>query len=144
MDFKPDEQSSRVGDDMALATLDPFAGIITANPATFRGFYAFASALEPVALSGSPFDDTGCRLGFAALRQTRGLDQSAVHLIQKPVIAPCIEIAPHRRDRRKVIGQHTPLAPGRRNVEDRVEHIAQTRLAWSVDGLGRGHQRRDH
>jgi len=53
VDVDPDEQSDHVGDDMALATLDPFACIIPANPATFCGFYALA------------VDDPGCRLGLA-------------------------------------------------------------------------------
>jgi hypothetical protein len=39
VDLEPDEQSGRVSDDMALATLDPLSGIISANPAAFRGFY---------------------------------------------------------------------------------------------------------
>ena len=39
---KADEKTGRIGDDVALAPLDPFSGIIAADPATFSGFYALA------------------------------------------------------------------------------------------------------
>jgi hypothetical protein len=76
VNLDPDQQSARVGDDMALSPLDPLARIIPANPATFRGFYALA------------VDNPGCRLGFATLRQARGFNQLAVHLIERAIIAP--------------------------------------------------------
>ncbi len=37
-----DQQAKRVGDDRALATLDPLAHVIAGNPAPFRGFHALA------------------------------------------------------------------------------------------------------
>jgi hypothetical protein len=51
MDLEPNEQSSRIGNNVALAALDPFSGVISSNPATFRGFYTLA------------IDDPGCRMG---------------------------------------------------------------------------------
>ena len=44
-----DRQARRVGDDMALATLDPLTRVIAGNPATFRGFHALG------------FSRSGCR-----------------------------------------------------------------------------------
>ena len=38
MHDKADQKTNRVGDDVTLAALDPFPGIIAANPATFSGF----------------------------------------------------------------------------------------------------------
>ncbi|MFT6076807.1 MAG: hypothetical protein ACJAZ1_003745, partial [Yoonia sp.] len=43
-------------------------------------------------------------------------------------------------DWREVVGQHAPLAPGRRDVEDCIEHVAQTRRAWPTSCLVRRHQ----
>ena len=85
-------------------------------------------------------DDPRRWLGFAALGQTRGLDQLAVQLIQHAVIAPGVEIASDRGDRREVVGQHAPLAPSRRDIEDRIEHVAQMRRARSAGCPARRHQ----
>jgi len=92
VDHQAQQEFNRVGDDMALAPFDPFTRIIPANTATFSGFYALA------------IFDPGCWLSFAALGQSRGLDQFAVHLIEQAIIAPGVEIAPNRRNRREVVG----------------------------------------
>jgi hypothetical protein len=63
---KPDQQTKRVGDDMALAPVDPFSCVIASNPATFCGFYALA------------IDNSGARLGVAPVGQPCGFDQLAV------------------------------------------------------------------
>ena len=115
MDLEPYEQSGRIGNNVALAALDPFSGVISSNPATFCGFYTLA------------INDPGCRMGVPVLRKARGFDQLAVHLIEQAIIAPSVEIAADGRNRRKVVGQHAPLAASRRDIEDRVEHIAQIR-----------------
>ena len=54
-----------------------------------------------------------------------------------------MEISPHRRDRWKVIGQHPPLAPRRRNVKDRIENVAQLGRAGPTDALWCGQQSRN-
>ena len=90
VDLKADEQSGRVGDDMALASLDPFTCVTTRNSFSLRGFYALA------------VDDAGRWLRCAGLGQARGLDEFSVDLIEQAVIAPRVEIAAHRRHRRKV------------------------------------------
>ena len=115
MDLEPNEQSGRIGNNVALAALDPFPGIISSNPATFCSFYTLA------------IDDPGCWMGVSALRKARSFDQFAVDFIEHPIIAPSVEIAADGRNRRKVVGQHAPLAASRRDIEDRVEHIAQIR-----------------
>ena len=113
MNDKADEKTDRIGDDVALAPLDPFSGIIAANPATFSGFHALT------------VNHTRCRAGRTPDAQTRHLDQTLVDFAQQAVAAPVIEIASHCRDGREVMGQHPPLAPGRCDVEDRVKHIPQ-------------------
>ena len=92
-----------------------FSGVMSSNPATFCGFYILTS------------DDPGCRMGVSALGKARGFEQIAVHLIKQAIIAPSVEGAADGRNRRKIVGQHAPLAASRRDIEDRVEHIAQIR-----------------
>ena len=117
MDLEPYEQSGRIGTNVALAALDLFSGVIFSNPATFCGFYTLT------------IDDPGCRVGVSALGKACGFEQLAGHLIKQAIIAPSVEGAADGRNRRKVVGQHAPLAARRRNIEDRGEHIAQIRRA---------------
>ena len=94
VDLKHDQQSGRVSDDMALTPLDPLTGIITANPSTFRGFYALA------------VDDTGCQLRVSTLGKSARLDQLAIDFIEQTVVTPSVEVTPDRGNRREVIRQH--------------------------------------
>jgi hypothetical protein len=71
-------------------------GIAPSNLATFCGFHALT------------IYDPGCWLGLTALGQTRDFHQLTVHIIQQGIIAPRVKITPRRRNRQKVIGQHTP------------------------------------
>jgi hypothetical protein len=114
---------------MAFAPPVPLAGVISCNPTTFCGFYALA------------VDDAGRRRGFAALGQTRDPGQLAVDLLQQAVIAPRAETAAHCGNRRETVGQHAPLATGRRDVQDRVEHTAQIGPPGATDTPDRRHQR---
>lgn len=113
MDFDPDHQAQRVGDDVALAALDLLAGIIPTNPAAFGGLHALA------------IDDTGSRAGFPAFHVSGVHHQMMIEAGQQTTVAPVIEIALHRRDRREVSGQHPPLAAGRCYIQDRVRYRTQ-------------------
>jgi hypothetical protein len=93
MNDNPDQQSNRVGDDMALAALDPFPRVIAANPSTFSGFHALT------------VNHTRRWAGCASHPLTRHGNKIAVDFTQEAAAAPVTEIAPNRRDRRKVIGQ---------------------------------------
>ena len=84
VDHQAYQQSNRIGYDVALAALDPFARIIPPSTTAFSGFYALA-IYDP------------CRwLGFAVLGQARNFDQLLIYLIKQAVIAPRVEIAPNR------------------------------------------------
>ena len=145
MHDKACQQSDRIGDDVALAPLDPFsvravyaaplgprsALIIAGNPATFSGFYALA------------VNHTRCRVGRTPAAQTRQLDQTLVDFAQHAVAAPVMELASHCRDRREVIGQPPPLAPGRCDGEDRVKPIPQIHRPQSANSTPRRTQRRN-
>ena len=115
MDLEPYAQSGRIGTNVVLVALDLFSGVISSNPATFCGFYTLT------------IDDPGCQMGVSALGKARGFDRFAVHLIKQAIITPSVEGAADSRNRRKVVGQHAPLAASRRDIQDRVEHIAQIR-----------------
>ena len=80
---KADQQSNRVGDDMALAPLDPFSGIIAANPSAFSGFHALT------------VNHPRCRTGLAPHPLTRHGDQIVVDFTEQSAAAPVIKIAPH-------------------------------------------------
>jgi len=94
---KADQQANGVGDDMALAPLDLFTGIITTNPATFRGF------------NGLTVDHPRTWASLAALRFTRGHDKGMVDLVQDAIVTPVIEITRHRGGWRQVIGDAWPI-----------------------------------
>ena len=119
MDLEPYEQSGRIGTNVALAALDLFSGVISSNPATFCGFYTLT------------IDDPGCRMGVSALGKRAVLSNSRFISSSKCIIAPSVEVAADGRNRRKVVGQHAPLAASRRDIEDRVEHIACVSVALS-------------
>ena len=121
MDLEPYEQSGRIGSNVALAALDLFFGVIFSNPATFCGFYTLT------------IDDPGCRMGVSALGKARGFGQLAVHLIKQAIIAPSVEGATDGRNWWKVVGQYAPLAASRRNIQDRIEHIAQIRRSRAAN-----------
>ena len=143
---KADEKTDRIGDDVALAPLDPFsvraayaaplgprsALTIAANPAAFSGFYALA------------VNHTRCRAGRTPDAQTRHLDQTLVDFAQQAVAAPVMETASHCRDGREVMGQHPPLASGRCDGEDRAKHIPQIHRPRSANSTPRRKQRLHH
>ena len=71
-------------------------------------------------------------MSVLALRKARGFDQSAVHLIKQTIITPSVKVAADGRNWRKVVGQHAPLIASCRDIQDRVEHIAQIRRSWAA------------
>ena len=131
MHGKANQEADGVGDDMTFAPFDPFAGVIASDPAAFSGFHALA------------VDHARRRVGRTPFGLARRSDEMAVQFLQQTVVTPVVEIAPNRRDRWKVVGQHPPLTPGRRDVEDRVEDVTQIGRARSANLLGRRHQRLD-
>ncbi len=54
MDDGADHQARRVGRDMALAALDPFAGVIAANSTSFGSFYALTAITPAVGVASRP------------------------------------------------------------------------------------------
>jgi hypothetical protein len=48
VDLQPEQKSDGVGGDVALAPVDPLGGVISADPATFRGFRLWLSMMPAV------------------------------------------------------------------------------------------------
>src|SRR5262249_52781494 len=65
------------------------------------------------------------------------LAQPVVDGLQGAVVAPLVEVAPHRGLGREVLGQVAPLAAGPHEVEDGVEDVAHRRLAGPAPGVDR-------
>lgn len=116
-----DQKSKRIGDNVALTALDLLACIVTANAATFRGLDALA------------VDDT-----------RRGLRLTSLNVaLPKPDPTPGMEVIAHRRNRREIARQHTPLAAARSYGEDRLHDATHVRRPRPTAVLCLGDQGRD-
>src|ERR671910_3700442 len=103
--------------------LDLLAGIVASGT---------AGCLDRLAV-----DYPSCRAGFPARRLARLHQQMMIDRLPCPIVAPPVEIALHGRERRKILGQQTPLATALGQVEDRIDHLAQIRRPRSATGAGR-------
>jgi hypothetical protein len=68
-----------------------------------------------------------------------GTDQQTTS--KQAVVAPVIEIALCRGERRKLLRQHSPLTAGARDIQDRIEYAAQLGRARPAQTLGCRHVR---
>src|SRR6266702_2090751 len=64
-----------------------------------------------------------------------------MHPLPDPIIAPGAEVAPHRRPRRKLMRQGSPLATGTIQVQDGIDHFAHVSGARMPTGLGGWNER---
>ena len=90
MHDKADQKTNRVGDDVTLAALDPFPGIIAANPATFSGFHAPA------------VNHTRCQAGLPTSHLTRERNQTVIEFDKQAAAAPVMEMHQSWKYRRTV------------------------------------------
>src|SRR5262249_56505007 len=100
-----------------MATLHLLAGIVAAGPAGF-------GCLGRLAVDDASRWARLATIGLARLRR-----QGIVDGFPQLGVAPWIEVALHRRERRKVLRQHPPLAASLRDVEDGVHHRTHLRRA---------------
>src|SRR5258708_7025549 len=115
------QRTDRIGDDVTFASHHFLSHIKPAWTATFRRFHTLA------------IDDAGRRGSLAPLCQARALDQDPIDPRPDPPVAPIVEIMLNRCEGRKVFRQGTPLAAGRKNVEDRIHDRAKVHLARTPD-----------
>lgn len=118
MHMQSDQMARSVGDDVALAPIDLLAGVVAARAAAIRGFHRLT------------VDHAGRRTGLAARPFTREHHQRLVDLEPSAVLGPGIEVTPHRRDRRKILGQRALRIAAGRQIQDRVDHFAQICRSW--------------
>ncbi len=116
---------------VSLAPIDLLARIIARNPAAFRGLDALA------------VDHTRRRPCLAAFELPRAHDQQVVDALPQAAVAPSVEVALDRGERRKVLRQHAPLATARRNVEDRIRNRTEIGRSRPATSFGCRQQRRD-
>ena len=132
VDHGVDEIALGVGEDVALAPLDLLTRVVAPRSAGFRGFHALA------------VDHAGTGRGFAALRFARRHQQRVVDPQPQAIVAPQVEPAPHRRDRRKARRQHPPRQTAAQQVQDRLDNPPHRPLARPPDMRRRRQQRLQH
>ena len=84
VDDQTDQQTQRIGDDMALAPVDLLARVIAPKTTAFSGFHALA------------VDHARRRAGLAALEFARRHDELMVDRGQQTTVSPVVEVALHR------------------------------------------------
>ncbi|EAV40157.1 hypothetical protein SIAM614_00090 [Stappia aggregata IAM 12614] len=117
-------QVKRVGDDMALASLDLLALVIAGNTPAFRGFIRLT------------VNNTGYWRGRASFQFSRGGDKDVVEGLPKTGIAPAREIASHRGGRGKVFRKCPSLTAVAGDIKDRVHHFPHVGRPRSPAMLG--------
>lgn len=124
MDENEDQEAARIGHDMALPALHFLARIIARWPAAFRRFDRLAVNHAGRRRYGTTFD-------FAQVHHQHRVDR-----VEQASVAPCVEITPHRRYRRKAFGQHLPRTSAHRDIEDRIDDLAHVGCPPASTALG--------
>src|SRR5271163_515550 len=114
---------------MAFAPLDLLGRIVTPRPAALGR------------LDRLTVDHPRRRARVAARRFARLQQQVKIDVLKQAAVSPVVEVALHRRERRKVLGQHPPLTAGPRDGQDCIEHAAQFGRARPAQTLSRRHVR---
>src|SRR3989442_1361380 len=130
--FSGPRETARKEAAVALASVHPLGGIKPAWAATFRGLHALA------------VDDAGRGGAVAPGRPANAPHQNEIDPTPDARVAPAVEVVLDGRARRKILRQRAPLAAGRKNIEDRIQNVAQSNLARAPDPSRRRHQRCKH
>ena len=67
----------------------------------------------------------------------RFITSTVLIVLEQAGVPPSVEIAPHRRHRRKAFGQHPPRTAARRNIQQRVYNLAHVRRPTPTSRLRR-------
>jgi len=132
MNLADKQEALGIGDDVALAPLDAFAGVDATRAATFRGRRALA------------VDDAGARRRIAPQCPAGARHQSIADPAPGAIVAPAVEVSLHRRARREVLGQGTPLATGGQDIKNSLDDGPQAALARPAQPARRRQQRLQH
>src|SRR5262249_37025418 len=87
--------------------------------ATFCGFHTLA------------VDDPSRRSALTPLRPARALNQDTIDPPPNVAVAPIVKVMLNRRERGKVFRQSTPLAAGRKNIENCIHDGAKSPRRWA-------------
>src|SRR5579872_142643 len=121
MDVDGKQETISIGDDVPLASVNPFAGIETARAAGLCRRSTLAV-------------DDGRRWCRLATEFSPGLpDQSPDDPLPSASVAPSVKISLDRRIWWELAWQCPPLAAGGQNVEDRLNDLPQINLPWSPE-----------
>src|SRR5215210_6603902 len=120
-----------LGEDVALAAVDLFPGVVARKTSAFGRLHALA------------IDDARHGTGLAAFPFTRAHDQPLVEGLPQTAVPPSVEVALHRGPRRTILGEHPPLAPAGRDEQNGIHDRAQIDRARPSARPGRRQQRRN-
>src|SRR4249920_989960 len=115
MDDRADQQSAGVGEDVSLAAVDLLAGVEAARTTRLAG-------LDRLAID---HPGRGARLAPGHLARLH--QQVVVDQFPPSIVPPLVEIALYGRKRRKVLGEHPPLA----TRFGSVTKVQQRAIGWS-------------
>src|SRR3984893_3419154 len=107
------QRAIRISDDVTFSPLHLLARIKPAWTATFRGLHALA------------VDNTSRGTALASCRPARALDQDTIYVPPHVAITPIVKVMLDRGERRKVFRQSTPLAAGRKHIENAIQDDAK-------------------
>src|SRR3974390_317675 len=116
-----EQAAGRVGNDVTLAPLPSLGGVDPPRAATFRCFHALA------------INHASRRDEIASHGLANASNKSKIDAPPDPLITPTIEVVLNGGVRRKVLGQCTPLAAGRQDVENCVHHLAEIDFARTAN-----------
>ena len=120
-----------IGHHMALATSDSFGAIKAARTATFRGLGALT------------VDDASRGNTVTSHRRPSAPDEREIDPSPQALVAPKIEVVLHGGAWRKVLRQCAPLAAGRQNVENGVQHRPKLNFPRPSDATRRRQEKRE-
>ena len=129
MDHGMNEIAIGVGHDVPLAALDLLACIVAPGPAALGGFDALAG------------DHPGAGRGLASHRFPPDQQQGVIEREPQTIVAPQVEPASHRRDRRKTGRQHPPRQPAAQQIQDRLDNPPQWPFTRSSHTAGHRKER---
>src|SRR6516164_2420322 len=113
---------------MPLLALDLLSRIVACRinlrPPFFRALHALT------------IDDRGCWTCFASCFLAAFHVKLVMDALKRALVAPQIEVMPHRASRRKILRQRPPLATGGEHVHDGVHDLALVNCTFASAPLG--------
>jgi hypothetical protein len=129
MDDDTDQESAGIGQDVTFAPFDFLARVAPASASAFCLFY------------GLTVNDAGRRAGVTTSHPTHLHHQKMIDCQPKPTVAPSIKPTLNRRNRRKILRQHSPCDPTPKHIENGIQDRTEPMTAWSANTRRAGEKR---